>query len=269
MKKVEKKIKENIFEMPQKLIEDKLGEKKGKSGFVQGILLPRKVVLQIADEVAKRLKRKKNGNKKIITARFEKPIFLDTSAIIDGRLFDLIKLGIFEGNLILLESILSELKNIADSKDDIKKERGRRALRMLDEIKKQKNIKLITFRKEEEEKSAVDDQVIEYAKKHKGKIITCDFNLSKKAKIEGVLSIDIHEVANVLKTQAVPGDSFWIKLIQKGKGEGQGVGYLPDGTMIVVEQGADYLGKTLKVGVSRIIQTDAGKILFAKIKEEE
>lgn len=243
------------------------GEKRGTSSIVQGILLPRRVVLQIADEVAKRLKRKPSSGKKITAQKFDKPIFLDTSAIIDGRLFDLIKLGVFDGNLILIESILTELKNIADSKDDIKKERGRRALRMLDDIKKQKNVKLIVLN-EGDEDYPVDEKVIQYAKKHKGKIITCDFNLAKKAKIENVISIDIHEIANVLKTQAVPGDSFWIKLVHKGKGEGQGVGYLADGTMIVVEQGSEFLGKSIKVMISRIIQTDAGKILFAKLQED-
>lgn len=233
----------------------------------EGILLPQKVVLQIADEVAKRLKRrsispeKKNGKNKI-----ENPLFLDTSAIIDGRFFDLVKLGVFYGNFVLLDSVLSELKNIADSKDDIKKERGRRALRYLDDVKKQSNVKLINMRDNDTD-YMVDDKVIQYAKRHKGRVVTCDYNLSQKAKISGVMSIDIHELANIMKTQAVPGETYFIKVVQKGKGENQGVGYLPDGTMIVIEKGEDLIGKTVKVTVSRIIQTDAGKILFAKIGE--
>lgn len=235
------------------------------SAFVQGILLPRRVVLQIADEVAKRLRRKTKG-KKNVRPKIDHPFFLDTSAIIDGRIFDLIRLGVFDGNLVLLESVLSELKSIADSKDEIKKERGRRALKYLDEVKKIKNVKLIIVQEEEEDqKKTVDDRVIDYSKRYKGKVITCDYNLSNKAKVSNVVSIDIYEMANVLKTQAVPGESFWVKIIQKGKGEGQGIGYLPDGTMIVVEEGVDFIGKTVKVMVSRIIQREAGRILFAKI----
>lgn len=231
---------------------------------LERILSTKNVASQIADEVAKKLRRKSDGEKKNSKPKIESPIFLDTSAIIDGRIFDLVKVGVFYGNLVLTESVLSELKNIADSKDDTKKERGRRALKYLDEIKKEKNVKLITL-KDQDEKIPVDDKVIQGAKRHKGRIITCDYNLSKKAKISGVISIDIHEVANILKTQAIPGESFWVKVIQKGKGDEQGVGYLPDGTMIVVEKGEDYLGKTVQVKVSRIIQTDAGKILFARM----
>lgn len=241
-----------------------------QSRLVQRILLPQRVVLQIADEVAKRLRRR-TGGKKTERTKIDNPLFLDTSAIIDGRVFDLIQLGVFGGNLVLLESVLSELKSIADSKDDIKKERGRRALKYLDEIKKTKGIKLIILKNQEDldHVKEVDDKVIEYGRRYKGKIITCDYNLYRKAKISGVVSIDIYEMANVLKTHAVPGESFWVKIIQKGKGEDQGVGYLPDGTMIVVENGQELMGKTVKVTVSRIIQRDAGKILFARISDEK
>lgn len=238
--------------------------KKG-SPFVQGFLLPRKVILQIADEVAKRVKRSK-PSKKPSKIKIDNPLFLDTSAIIDGRFFDLVKLGVFYGNFVLLESVLSELKNIADSKDDVKKARGRRALKYLDDAKRQKNVKLIIL-KDEDNNLMVDDKLIQTAKKYKGRIVTCDYNLSKKARISGVVSIDIHEIANVLKTQAVPGENYWIKIVQRGKAEGQGVGYLSDGTMVVVEKGSEFIGKTIDVVISRIIQTDAGKILFSKIQE--
>lgn len=227
------------------------------------ILLPQRLALQIADEVAERLKRKK-PEKKVARTKFENPLFLDTSAIIDERLFELVKLGVFYGNFVIIEGVLSELKHIADIKDDVKKERGRRGLKMLEELKKLKNIKL-NILPDDEKTAAVDDKIIHFAKKNRGRIITCDFNLSKKAKISGVTAIDLHEVANALKTQAIPGDSFFVKVIQAGKGEGQGVGYLPDGTMIVIENGVLLIGKTIKVEVSRIIQTEAGKILFSKI----
>lgn len=246
---------------------------KGGNLFVEGIMLPQRVVMQIAEEVgkvvtksmsggAKRKKKKNAKNKKL-----ENPLFLDTSAIIDGRVFDLVKIGVFIGNLVVLEGVLGELKNIADSKDDIKKERGRRALKRLDELKKVKQAQVVVL-DEGKEGVPVDDQLVYIAKKYKGRVITCDFNLSKKAKISNVLSIDLYELANILKTTAIPGESFQIKIMQKGKGEGQGVGYLPDGTMVVVEQGVGLMGKTVNVEISRVIQTEAGRIFFGKVSTD-
>ncbi len=238
--------------------------------FMENLMLPRRVVVQIADEVGKVVSkslsvRPRRLTKKIV--KVENPVFLDTSAIIDTRIFDLAKLGVFTGNFMVIEGVLSELKNIADSKDDTKKERGRRAMKLLDHFKKQKGVKLTILDDSEFSNLPVDERIIAEAKKSKGKIITCDFNLSKKARIGNIVSIDLYEMANILKTTALPGEEFFVKIVQSGKGEGQGVGYLPDGTMLVVERGKAFLGKTLQVVVSRIIQTDAGKIFFAKIKE--
>ncbi len=227
--------------------------------------------MQIADEVAKVVtQRIGGGDKKRKKApkskKLENPVLLDTSAIIDGRIFDLIKIGLFYGNVVVLEGVLDELKNIADSKDDTKRERGRRALKSLDDLKKQK-IKLQVMPADKED-IPVDDQLIRMAKKHKGRVVTCDFNLSQKAKISNVISLDLYELANILKTTAVPGETFFIKIMQKGKGEGQGVGYLPDGTMVVVEQGVGLMGKTVNVEISRVIQTEAGRIFFGKVASE-
>lgn len=234
---------------------------------VQGILLPPKVVAQIAEEVAKavaqRVPRRSSG-KKTAKPRDITGFVLDTSAIIDGRIFDLAKIGAFVGNFVLLSGVLDELKNIADSKDDVKRERGKRALRHLEDFKKIKDIKLIPL-EDTDKKLPVDERIIAYAKKTHNRILTCDFNLSKKARITGVTSIDLYEMANILKTTAVPGEEFFVKVVQRGKGLGQGVGYLPDGTMIVVEQGENLIDKTVKVVVSRVIQTDAGRIFFGKI----
>lgn len=233
---------------------------------VQGILLPPKVVAQIAEEVAKRVAQRvprRAPRRKSEVVR-QTGFILDTSAIIDGRVFDLSKIGAFFGNFIVLSGVLDELKNIADSKDDVKKERGRRALRNLDEFKKLRDIKLIHVPDEDGTKP-VDERIIAYAKKNDGRILTCDFNLSKKARITGAVSIDLYEMANILKTTAVPGEEFFVKVVQRGKGLGQGVGYLPDGTMIVVEQGENLIEKTVKVVVSRVIATDAGRIFFGKM----
>ena len=236
------------------------------SPIMEGIMLPQRMVRQIADEVAKVVtdrigaarKKKKAPVKKI-----ENPLFLDTSAIIDGRVFDLVKIGVFYGNLVVLEGVLGEIKNIADSRDEVKKERGRRALKNLDSLKKNRGIKLIVL--DEFSDLSVDESLIKAAKKYKGRVVTCDFNLNKKAKISNVISIDLYELANILKTIALPGENFFIKIMQKGKGHEQGVGYLPDGTMVVVEKGIALLGKTVNVEISRVIQTEAGRIFFGKI----
>ena len=238
---------------------------------VEGIMLPPKMARQIADEVVKRLRSRGTSttdSEKEAHLKYEHAFFLDTSAILDERLFELMRLGVLFGTFVIIEPVLSELKHIADMKEDLKKERGKRALKALEQVKKLSDIKLQVI-KDESDAQAVDDKIIDTAKKYKGRIITCDYNLSQKAKISGVTSIDIHEVANALKTQAIPGEVFWIKVIQAGKGEGQGVGYLPDGTMIVVEQGIGLKGKTVKVVVSRIIQTEAGKILFSQVSPDQ
>ncbi len=235
---------------------------------VQGLFLPPKVVAQIAEEVAKavydRVPVPRRAQTKKTASERQTGFILDTSAIIDGRIFDLAKIGAFFGNFILLSGVLDELKNIADSKDDAKRERGRRALRNLDDFKRFKDVKLISV-PDEDTKKPVDERIIAYAKKNEGRILTCDFNLSKKARITGAVSIDLYEMANILKTTAVPGEEFFVKVVQRGKGMGQGVGYLPDGTMIVVEQGENLIDKTVKVVVSRVIATDAGRIFFGRM----
>lgn len=237
---------------------------------------PRLVGL-LADEVAKtvvktlpsfrrsgRKPKKKNGK------HLENAIFLDTSAIIDGRIFDVITLGLFRGSVVILDSILLELKHIADSKDLVKRERGRKGMDLLDKIKKVKGIKLVVLSDETERQMGldklpeVDERLIQAAKLNKARLITCDFNLEKKANIGNISAINVNTLANVLKVIAVPGESLHIQIQHKGKDVTQGVGYLDDGTMIVVENASYDIGKELNVVVSRVIQTAAGRILFAK-----
>ncbi len=234
---------------------------------LDGILLPQRVVAQIAEEVAQRVTSRlrrtatdKPSTKKVL----DNPLFLDTSAIIDARVFELIRIGVFTGTFVVVEGVLDELKHIADSKDTAKKERGRKGLTLLEQLRKDKSIKFDTY-DDTDNKKPVDERIIDAAKETKGKIITCDFNLSKKAQISNVVAIDMYEMANVLKTTALPGEAFFIKVIQKGKGDRQGVGYLPDGTMVVVEEGEDLIEQTVKVLISRVIQTDVGRIFFGKI----
>jgi len=238
--------------------------KKDPKGFPKGF------VVSIADEVAKTLarmprfkrsKRKPHPKKK----KIENPIFLDTSAIIDGRIFDIIALGVFTGTIVILESILSELKHIADSQDMVKRVRGRKGLEMLEKLKKGKRNRFLVLQDLEDSKNKeVDEKLILSAKNNKGRIITCDYNLEKKALIGGVLAINVNTLANHLKITAVPGEALHISVLHKGKEITQGVGYLDDGTMLVIENASEDLGKTVDVVVSRVIQTTAGRILFAK-----
>jgi uncharacterized protein YacL len=235
---------------------------------------PRKFISLIAEEVAKTVIRtlpRRNPKKRKKAKRIENAVFFDTSAIIDGRIFEVIRLGIFyRHNFLILESILLELKHIADSKDLVKRERGRRGLEGLERLKKNRGIKT-TMVSEAQEKdlglnkiAEVDERLIRACKINKGQIITCDYNLEKKASINGVLAININTLANILKITAVPGESLHIKILHKGKDITQGVGYLDDGTMIVIENASSEVGREVNVAVSRVIQTTGGRILFAK-----
>lgn len=235
------------------------------------IQLPPRLVAALAEEVARTVvthlphprQRKK-------TEKIENAVFLDTSAIIDGRIFDVINLGLLSANFVVLESILLELKHIADSQDVVKRERGRKGLERLERLKKARGIKVsvlsetTTRRYGVDRIKEVDEKLIIVARKNGGRLITCDYNLEKKASISGVVAVNVNTLANALKVIAVPGESLHIKIQHKGKDVTQGVGYLDDGTMIVVEHASDYLGHELDVLVSRVIQTTAGRILFAK-----
>src|SRR3989344_2475972 len=242
-------------------------------------LFPPKLIGLLAEEVAKTVasrmphilqkskKQTKNNHK---MKKIENSIFLDTSAIIDGRIFDVINLGLLNGVIVVPGSILLELKHIADSQDAVKRERGRKGMDMLENLKKTKKIKVTILSDNDEKKLSdtktkeVDEKLISLAKNNKGKIITCDYNLGKKASIQGVLAINVNALSNCLKVRAVPGEALHIKVLHQGKDITQGVGYLDDGTMIVVESANSDIGATIDVVVSRVIQTTAGRILFAK-----
>lgn len=239
---------------------------------IPGVDLPAKLVTAIADEVAKTvastlpkmIPHRNSKPRKMKTA--ENAIFLDTSAIIDGRIFDVIMMGLVNGTVVIPESILLELKHIADSQDMVKRERGRKGLFLLDRLKKSKVVKVVVLPEKNGHKlpDEVDEKLISITKLNKGKIITCDYNLEKKASISGVSAINVHTLANSLKVRAVPGESLHIKVLHKGKDLTQGVGYLDDGTMLVVENASDLIGHEIDVIVSRVIQTSAGRILFSK-----
>jgi uncharacterized protein YacL len=234
-----------------------------------------KLIGDIAEEVSKSiiqhlptmLKRPRIKKPKK-TKRIEYSLFLDTSAIIDGRIFDVIGTGLLYGVVVLPPGILLELKHLADSQDTVKRVRGRKGLEALEKLKKTKRLKVIVLPEEERKAGQkpieVDEQLIKIAKYHKGKVITCDYNLEKKATIEGVVAINVNALANCLKVIAVPGDSLHVQVSHQGKDPSQGVGYLDDGTMLVVEDGSTVIGESIDVVVARVIQTATGRILFAK-----
>ncbi|MCL4353618.1 TRAM domain-containing protein [Patescibacteria group bacterium] len=238
---------------------------------------PPRLVMLLADEVAKTVVQRLPGivphpqkSKKKSQKKIENAVFLDTSAIIDGRIFAVINLGLPSGVFVIMDSILLELKHIADSQDVSRRERGRMGLDFLDKLKKGKRTKVVLLSENEEKKLfknkklEVDERLINVAKFYKGMIITCDYNLEKKGSIQGIKMVNVNALSQALKIRAVPGESVHIKIQHVGKDAAQGVGYLDDGTMVVVEGGRNDIGRHLDVVIIRVIQTVTGRILFAR-----
>ncbi len=194
------------------------------------------------------------------------PLILDTSAIIDGRILDIAKTHFLFGTLLLPSFVLQELQQVADSADYLKRQRGRRGFEIIDELKKVKGLRIEVWDKEPAAKT-VDDKLIKLAKNLHGKIITTDFNLNRVATLSNVIVLNINDLSNSVKTIAVPGEELDVKVVHLGKDSKQGVGYLPDGTMIVVEDGASLIGKEIKTEVTRLIQVPAGRMIFVKKRE--
>ncbi len=189
---------------------------------------------------------------------------LDTSVIIDGRIADISETGFLEGIMIIPRFVLNELQQIADSADSLKRQRGRRGLDILNKMKK--GLKTVVQMVDDDfpEIREVDEKLIELAKKFESQIITNDFNLNKVAQIHGVKVLNINELANALKPIVLPGEEMTVQIIREGKDPNQGIGYLEDGTMIVVEDGMQYIGKKIDVVVTSVLQTTAGRMIFAK-----
>ncbi len=192
---------------------------------------------------------------------------LDTSVIIDGRIADICKTGFVEGSLIIPEFILEELRHIADSSDVLKRNRGRRGLDILKQMQKDDGINVEIINKDFEEIVEVDSKLVKLAKIMSGIIVTNDYNLNKVADLQGVRVLNINELANAVKPVVLPGEEMDVRVIKEGKEDGQGIGYLDDGTMIVVDEGIKYIGEEVSVLVTSILQTAAGRMIFAKLKD--
>jgi uncharacterized protein YacL len=192
------------------------------------------------------------------------PLLLDTSVIIDGRIADVSGTGFLRGDLIVPRFVLNELQHVADASDGMRRARGRRGLEVLKRLQKD-SITLVKIVDDDPETSKeVDEKLVLLAKRWQCPIVTNDYNLNKVASLQGVSVLNVNELANAVKSALLPGETLTIRVIQEGKESGQGVGYLEDGTMVVVEDGRSHLNQTMNVTVTKVLQTAAGRMIFAK-----
>jgi uncharacterized protein YacL len=193
-----------------------------------------------------------------------KTILLDTSVIIDGRIADIAHTGFLPGSLLIPRFVLNELQYIADSPDSMRRQRGRRGMEVLSSLQKEPNISVRISDIDVEGMREVDDKLVVLARQLKCPILTNDYNLNRVAELQGVTILNINELANAVKSVVLPGELMSIQIIQEGKEANQGVGYMDDGTMVVVENGNKFLNQTKTVTVSKVLQTAAGRMIFAK-----
>lgn len=196
------------------------------------------------------------------------PKVLDTSVIIDGRIADICKTGFVEGPIIIPNFVLEELRHIADSSDALKRAKGRRGLDMLNVIRKELDIEVEISNKDYDDIAEVDDKLVRLAQELYGCVVTNDYNLNKVATLQGVVVLNINELANAIKPVVLPGEKMTVTVVKDGKEHNQGVAYLDDGTMIVVENGRRFMGETIEVEVTSVIQTNAGRMIFGRPVEK-
>jgi uncharacterized protein YacL len=192
---------------------------------------------------------------------------LDTSVIIDGRIADICDTGFIEGTLVVPRFVLDELQYIADSSDSMKRSRGRRGLDILNRMQRSNGINIEVVDQDFPKLKGVDAKLVAMAKKMNARIITNDFNLNKVAELQGIKILNVNELANALKPVVLPGEIMTVKIIKEGKEPGQGVAYLDDGTMIIVDHAQKYQGSTVEVIVTSVLQTTAGRMIFSEMKE--
>lgn len=191
---------------------------------------------------------------------------LDTSVIIDGRIADICQTGFLEGTIVIPQFVLGELQHIADSSDVLKRNRGRRGLDILNRIQKELSMNVEIYEGDFEDVQEVDSKLVKLAKLTNGVVVTNDFNLNKVCELQKVSVLNINDLANAVKPVVLPGEEMNVQVIKDGKEQNQGIAYLDDGTMIVVEGGRDYIGKHIEVLVTSVLQTSAGRMIFAKPK---
>jgi len=194
-------------------------------------------------------------------------ILVDTSAIIDGRIADIARTGFIPGRLLIPRFVLNELQYVSDSADNLRRQRGRRGMEVLADLQKDPSIPVTITDIDVEGVREVDDRLVVLARQLSCPILTNDYNLNRVAELQGVSVLNINELANAVKAILLPGETLEMKIIQEGKEYGQGVGYMEDGTMVVVENGQKFIGKKIKIEVTKVLQTAAGRMIFAKPEE--
>ena len=195
------------------------------------------------------------------------PKVLDTSVIIDGRIFDICATGFMEGPLVIPSVVLSELRHIADASDALKRNRGRRGLDILQRIQKELDIEVRIDSREFEDTDEVDVKILRLAQALHGCVVTNDYNLNKVAGVSGIKVLNVNDLANAVKPVVIPGEEMQVVVIKEGKEAGQGVAYLDDGTMIVIDSARKLIGETVDIVVTSVLQTSAGRMIFAKLKQ--
>jgi uncharacterized protein YacL len=211
-----------------------------------------------------------NEYKKLFTGEVKEdnPKLLDTSVIIDGRVADICETGFLEGTLIIPQFVLRELQQIADSSDPIKRNRGRRGLDILQRIQRSVDVEVKILEQDFPRIRDVDSKLVALGKQLGAKILTNDFNLNKVAELQGVPVLNVNQLANAVKPVVLPGEQMSVHILKEGKEYGQGVAYLDDGTMVVVDSARKFVGKNVEVSVTSVLQTTAGRMIFTRLKED-
>ncbi|MGQ9502551.1 MAG: PIN/TRAM domain-containing protein [Anaerolineae bacterium] len=231
-------------------------------GYLGMIILVRRH-REISDFVSARLVRE-GMVRRGARARESDVVLLDTSVIIDGRIADISRTGFIGETMLVPRFVLDELQHIADSPDPLRRNRGRRGLDMLNKLQKESVVPIVITDMDVEEVREVDSKLVMLAKKLRCPIITNDYNLNRVAELQGVMVLNINELTNAVRVILLPGETLQVRVIQEGKEPGQGVGYLDDGTMVVVENGKRYLNQTIEATVTKVLQTAAGRMIFAQ-----
>jgi len=195
-----------------------------------------------------------------------RPKVLDTSVIIDGRIYDICKTGFLEGKIVIPSFVLKELRHIADSSDAMKRSRGRRGLDILHSMQRELEQRVVVEERDYDDIDEVDLKLLRLASDLNGILITNDYNLNKVAAVQNMAVLNINDLANSVRSVLLPGEEIPLVIVKEGKEAGQGVGYLPDGTMVIVESGRKHIGETLDIVVTSALQTSAGRLVFAKLR---
>lgn len=196
----------------------------------------------------------------------EKLLIVDTSVLIDGRVYELMKSGFIDYKLIIPKFIIKELQGLADASSDMKRQRGRRGLEVLNKLREDSEIKAMVYDVDYPDIEAVDAKLVKLASTLKASILTNDFNLTKVAEVQNIKVLNLNILTNLMRPKLMSGEEISLKIVKEGKEAGQGVGYLEDGTMIVVENASKYVGKVVDIIIDSAIQTPTGRIIFAKLK---